>query len=226
MYPTLTTTSGQPTKISMTLDPEQRAKASQALLAQSTVKKPSMALSAATAALEQFFKDTQGLAADAVAKKVGADLDLQNAAVAFLKWRLSPLGKDAIEPGKSYATASNVALGVVQWSTPARKAEVLDTVFNTSHPAMLGQLHPLLLTAYTPEALEKAVLEKAASKNELHQMNALSLPYHVFGRKPDFKLSAKGHAALLQRLAAAQNNAALNPLAREVLGNVKLPDPK
>jgi hypothetical protein len=220
----LTGTEGRATTRVVTLDMPARMAAGRALMGQHTVRVPKMSIGRAAARMEELYGRVKDSTPEQAARLVEDDRMLEQAAIALLKWRLTPIGIEQIDLDRSYADATTAAVGITRWMSSEAKKELLEIAFNVGHPANLTALQNALLAAFPQSELEAAVLDRARSQNELHRMNALSLPYYVFSR-PEARLSRAGHAELTKILEATRDSDRSNPLARETLGRTQLPSP-
>lgn len=153
---------------------------------QHTVKAPKTALAAAVTHLAARATDTKPWAA--------RDHEI---VLDFLRWRYTPLGLAAELPG-DLTTAQTVAARCLAAAPKALQALfVSEIVWNVAHPAWLQQLWVIVAKVMKVDELVAEVEKRLAGKNELHAINALMLPYFVFGREEaiDDKQSARMTAA-------------------------------
>lgn len=155
---------------------DERFDAGQKLLAQHTVHAPQIAFEAALQRLTSFVERNGSLTGKPLRDAVIRDVDAQDAAIAFLKYRFTPVGAARVDLSASAATCTGVALGLVAHLDLSHRTEFLEqVVFNVAHPANQGALAPSVLASMAAEELDAALLERVQSSNELHVHNALHL---------------------------------------------------
>ncbi len=192
-----------------------RAAASKALLAQHTTPRPRMSLVDAMARLEPL--------ASGPLDPAKVDSDLQDAALAMLAYRFTPVDLGALdEVDESRAMATTIA-AMPHFDEPHRGQLLSDVLFNFAHPAAYQAIWNGLVQLVPPDEMEAALVEHAHSDNELHANNALSLPYYIYGRSPDFTLSDQARADLENAVRSLEQRPGLNSLVRERLAEVRLP---
>jgi hypothetical protein len=203
----------------VTLDRDSMARAQQALLDQSTISAPAVSMAKATETLEAFLTSTGQVPSAELASKITPAI--QTAAVAFLRWYLTPLSLTAREPGKRYRKVVAAAMSVVPSLPPARRADVLEALFNAINPAYFAEVAPTIQDTFTAVALHNAVRDKAMSKNELHALNALSLPYYLGMGRADLQLSTADRQLLAQRRDALRADPKANAFLKLALADVQ-----
>lgn len=203
---------------------ELKSQASKALFAQQTAQKPSLSYAAARQKLEAFFQEAKNVSPAQLSTLAVARPDLLDAANDFLAYRFTPVGFAEVGRDPDAKQAVQVAQRLVQEMDPARKARFLETVvFNVAHPANHQALWPQVLASISPAELEKALLDKAGGANELHALNAFSLPFHVYGRRADYTLSEVARAKLSALADARKSAPDANLLLRQTLEDFALP---
>jgi len=194
-----------------------------ALFAQHTVSRPTIKLDESAKRLAAFGAKNSGLAKEAFVKRVAANKSIQDDAIAFLKLRFTPVDLHGVDANADYGAAMLGALDVVPAMDAAHKAEFVEVLFNLAHPANHQAMWETVLAAIPAADLEKLLLARLRSSNDLHINNALHLPYYVYGRKPDYAMSAAGRAEFAQAVAALRAKPNLNLIVREGLAEATLP---
>ena len=192
--------------------------ASAKLLCQHTVLRPMLSFDEANATLERFHDRFLKVSKSELVQAVADDPTVQEAAITFLKYRYTPLQPALIDVEQAYAKQNSVAVNIVALLDDRHRTEFIDeVVFNVAHPANHEVLWPAIVAVMPAAELEKRLLERARSTNELHVNNALYLPSVVEGRHPTYKLAP----ALIQELRRIGQrllgNPALNPLLRMMI---------
>jgi hypothetical protein len=205
-------------------DLQAKSQASRALFEQHTVGTPAQSYASARAALDAFFLEAKNVSPAELTKLVASKPELLDASIDFLSYRFTPVGFAEVGRDPDAKQATSVALRLVQEMDEPRRARFLETVvFNVAHPANHQALWPAVVNAVPSAQLETALLEKAASTNELHAMNAFALPFHVYGRKPGYELGVGARKQLVLRAEARQANPSTNLLVRQSLEDFALP---
>lgn len=156
------------------MDP--RVDAGKRLLGQHTVSAPRLSSRAAARHLMTFIEANRQLSAAQLPWVVAKDHALQDAALAHLKFRFTPLDLTQSDVGPSASKVTGAALAIAPHTDPPHRTEFLDeVVFNVAHPAHHRLLAPAVLGAIPAEQLENALVSNVQSDNELHVHNALHL---------------------------------------------------
>ncbi len=194
----------------------------EALRAQSTAEPPSIAFDTAQARLEAFAEATLRLPPEQAKRRI--DRNVQDAALAYLTYRLTPLAPDHVAPGGSYRASMQAAATVAESFDEAHRQQLIDRVlFNLNDPSALQSLAPMIHRAVPAREMERAILRHLSSDNELHLHNALQIPYFLYGRRADYRLSPTAAEAFEARVAELLRCASLNPLVRDRLRTARLP---
>lgn len=201
-----------------------KSQASKALFAQNTVAKPMLSYAVARQKLEAFFEEAKNVTPAQLSSLAGARPELLDAALDFLAYRFTPIGFGEVGGDPEAKKPTQVAQRLVQEMDPARKTRFVESVvFNVAHPANHQALWPQVLASISPTELEKALLDKAGGANELHALNAFSLPFHVYGRRPDFTLGGATRAKLVELADERRSAPNANLLLRQSLEDLALP---
>ncbi|MBI3722768.1 hypothetical protein HY251_02260 [bacterium] len=186
-----------------------------ALRAKHTTPRPTLSFEDALALLRAANRDALALepkARKGLLESLGKDPAKRQAALAFLAYYLTPLRSQVALPDDAGA-AFELARALLRFFDADEKRRFLgDVAMNLADPTVFQFLKEAIRAAYTPAEVEAAVLENAASANDLHAVNALELPYFVFASHAEFNLSDAGKtrlAAIRSRLRSAPDREAL-----------------
>ncbi len=197
--------------------------AGRALLAQHTVTPTTLDYRSAVTRLTAFHDKASGWSSAEISRRASADPTLQDAALAYLKLRFTPLDPKQVDDTLDASKAQAVALRLVPEMDPTRRRAFGELLFNVAHPAGHEVLWPAVVAAIRPAELEKLLLEKLRGRNELHQHNALLIPAAVYGRRTNYAPSEIGEKALSCAAAALAAPASRNLLLRDAICAFKLP---
>jgi len=201
--------------------PTQIARGVEPLLAQHTVQPPAMSIGDAIGILEPL---VDGVGSPL---KASGQPDVQDAAIAMLKYRYTPVDLDAINGvlnDEGTVRAVQAALGLIPYLDAAHERVLLNEVlFNFAHPNTHLFLGPGIVELVAPGKMEALLLRHARSDNELHVNNALHLPYYLYGRTPDFRRTDSDRREFLAIVEELRSTGGLNPVVRAALESFRLP---
>lgn len=120
------------------------------LHAQHTVRPPRLRFEEAARKLGRFYQEHENLTREELPPLVARDRELQDAALAFLKYRYTPLDLEASDFDEPYTDENRVAIAVCAHVDAARKEELLQVLLNLALPANHQALWPVALAAASP----------------------------------------------------------------------------
>lgn len=173
-------------------------------MAQHTAGPPAIGFDDAVSALTRFWEQNRGEPADAVDTAVEGDDAIQDAVLAFLVHQLTPLANGKLGEHLQSAWAAS-KLVMRRFDGPHLDAFAEQVLFNLATYLDYEEVQPAV-ELLDQDELERLLVDRVHSGNELHVANALLLPSQ-FG----YLLSLKCRRALKQAAIALNDRSDLNP---------------
>jgi hypothetical protein len=157
-------------------------------------------------------------------RQAGADAALQDRALDFLNYYLTPLRLE-LEGGGAQDKVLELVWGILMAMDDDHHRRFLaETLFNLADPAEVNRLKTAIWDAFPPKAVAAALVDHLSADNPLHHYNALHLPYHLFGWNEQFALSSQDRQEILAAVEELKEREDLHPLVSVSLEGFGLPD--
>jgi hypothetical protein len=142
-------------------------------------------------------------------------------ALAFLAWQMTPIGGGELDT----ETLARVVARAAEMDDAHRRRFAEEILFNLSSIADYRYLAPLVVQWVPVEKLVDGLMQALGGDNLFHALNALALPYYVFGLEPGYQPTPAQAQRLLQ-LADAFSELPNSPLPlRDAARHFVLPKP-
>ena len=199
-----------------------RLSAGKLLSSEHTTKKPGLSIESSVSTLDAFFTSHGKSDPTALAATVASNPALQDAAIALLKYRVTPLNQqlpEGLDTHKAFAVASKI---VPMLDSDHRKQFVDEVMFNASHVAFHDELAKTLMGASSSMQLDRALVGGVTGGNSLHANNALGMVYALTRNGHPFSASTRQVLKTAATTLSAKPDA--NPVLRETATGFKFPD--
>jgi hypothetical protein len=174
--------------------------------------------------LERRFDAMRQLSWEDFSRQAAEDRELQDRALDFFLQILTPAGIGMVDPDADYDRPFELAKGTLVVMDEAHKRRFLETVlFDLMSSADYQFLKDAIRRAFPPDEMARAIAENLQSENELHVLNALHLPYFLFGWDPDYSLGKAQKEEIRRAVADLRGRERLNPLVKMGIESFALP---